>query len=118
VPAWVREQLARLAMKPTAGIWGMALMAFALLTALPSCEAISGRETTGEYVDDATITTRVKTALARDPEVKAREVNVETFRNEVQLSGFVGTREEAAKAARIAAQVPGVRVVRNNIAVR
>lgn len=105
-------------MKPIAGICGTALMAFALLAALPSCEAISGRESAGEYLDDTTITTRVKTALAADPEVKAREVNVETFRNEVQLSGFVSTREEAAKAARIAAQVPGVRVVRNNIAVR
>jgi hyperosmotically inducible protein len=105
-------------MKPTRGICGTALMALALLVALPSCEAVSGRESAGEYLDDATITTRVKTALAADPEVKAREVNVETFRNEVQLSGFVSTRDEAAKAARIAAQIPGVRLVRNNIAVR
>jgi len=97
---------------------GSALIALGLLAVLPSCEAVSGRETAGEYLDDATITTRVKSALAADPEVKAREVNVETFRNEVQLSGFVATRDEAAKAARIATQVPGVRAVRNNIAVR
>lgn len=105
-------------MKVISGFCGSAMLAVALLATLPSCEAISGRETAGEYVDDATITTRVKTALAADPDVKAREVNVETFRNEVQLSGFVATRDEASKAARIAAQVPGVRTVRNNIAVR
>lgn len=105
-------------MKSIPGICAAALLALAAVAVLPSCEAISGRESAGEYVDDATITTRVKSALAADPEVKAREVNVETFRNEVQLSGFVSTRDEAAKAARIAAGVPGVRVVRNNIAVR
>lgn len=97
---------------------GSALIALGLLEVLPCCEAVSGRETAGEYLDDATITARVKSALAAEPDVKAREVNVETFRNEVQLSGFVATRDEAAKAGRIAKQVPGVRAVRNNIAVR
>lgn len=94
------------------------LATLAVAASLVACEAISGKETAGQYVDDATITARVKSALAADPVVKAREVSVETFKSEVQLSGFVRTPDEAAKAAQIAARVPGVRAVRNNLAVR
>ena len=98
--------------------FGRLLAAASVAVTLVACEAMSGKETAGQYVDDATITTRVKTALAADPVVKAREVSVETLKSEVLLSGFVQTREEAARAAKLASEVPGVRAVRNNLAVR
>jgi hyperosmotically inducible protein len=90
----------------------------ALIGSVAACDAISGKETAGQYVDDATITTRVRTAFAQDPVVKAREVGVETLRSEVQLSGFVRTNDEAVRAAQIAQNTPGVRAVRNNIQIR
>jgi hyperosmotically inducible protein len=95
-----------------------AVAALALIGSVAACDAISGKETAGQYVDDATITTRVRTAFAQDPVVKAREVGVETLRSEVQLSGFVRTNDEAVRAAQIAQNTPGVRAVRNNIQVR
>jgi hyperosmotically inducible periplasmic protein len=90
----------------------------ALAISLGACDAISGKETPGQYVDDASITTRIKSAFAADPVVKAREVGVETLRGEVQLTGFVTSREEAARAVDIARKTEGVRGVRNSIAIR
>lgn len=94
------------------------LAAFCVTATLAACDAVSGKETAGQYVDDATITARVKSALAADPVVKAREVSVETLRGEVQLSGFVKTNEEASRAVSIARNAEGVRTVRNSIVVR
>jgi hyperosmotically inducible periplasmic protein len=94
------------------------IAALALVGSVAACDAISGKETAGQYVDDTTITTRVKAAFAEDPVVKAREVSVETLKSEVQLGGFVRTRDEATRAAQIAQNVRGVRAVHNNIQVR
>lgn len=74
--------------------------------------------TVGEYVDDATITTRVKTRFAEDSRVSAMRISVETLKGEVQLSGFASSADERNHAADIAARVPGVTKVRNNIVVR
>ncbi|HLP03508.1 MAG TPA: BON domain-containing protein [Opitutaceae bacterium] len=82
------------------------------------CAATATRESTGEYIDNSAITARVKTALASDQMVKAREVHVETFRGSVQLSGFVSTDAEKERAAQLAAGIPGVREVKNNIIVK
>jgi osmotically-inducible protein OsmY len=82
------------------------------------CAATATRESTGEYIDNSAVTARVKAALASDEMVKAREVHVETFRGSVQLSGFVSTDTEKARAAQLAAAVPGVREVKNNIIVK
>ncbi|MFT3830802.1 MAG: BON domain-containing protein [Opitutaceae bacterium] len=82
------------------------------------CAATATRESTGEYIDNSAITARVKTALASDELVKAREVHVETFRGSVQLSGFVSTDTEKKRAEQLAAGVPGVREVKNNIIVK
>lgn len=82
------------------------------------CAGTATRESTGEYIDNSAITTKVKSALAADEVVKAREINVDTFRGTVQLSGFVNTSAEKERAEQIASGVQGVREVRNNITVK
>ncbi len=82
------------------------------------CASTSTKESTGEYVDDAAITVKVKAALVKDDTVKAREVNVETFKGIVQLSGFVSTSAEKAQAGLIARGIQGVTDVKNNIAIK
>ncbi len=98
---------------------------FALLTAglglasfTVGCAGTATRESTGEYIDDASITVKVKAAFVNDPVVKALDVKVETFKGVVQLSGFVSTAEEKAQASRVAAMVKGVTDVKNSIVVK
>lgn len=89
------------------------------LSLLPTgCAATATRESTGEYVDDAGITTKVKAAFVRDPVVKALDVKVETFKGVVQLSGFVDTPDQKTRAEQIARNTPGVQNVKNNIAIK
>ena len=95
-----------------------ALAALVLAGSVAGCSLTSGRETAGEYLDDTTITTRVKAALIADKTVKASQIGVETMQNVVQLSGFVDTPQERLRAGDIARNVSGVREVQNNIAVR
>lgn len=94
------------------------LLASFLILALVACAPTAKREGTGEYIDDTLITTKVKAALAADPNVKATEVNVETFKGMVQLSGFVSTKESIQKAIDIARGVSGVRGVKNDMTVK
>lgn len=89
-----------------------------LAISLGSCSAMQGRETASEYVDDATITTKVKAAILEDPTLKLSQINVETFQDVVQLSGFVDTSMDATKAQQIASSIKGVRQVKNDIVVR
>lgn len=89
------------------------------LTLLPAgCAGTATRESTGEYVDDASITTKVKAEFVRDPVVKALDVKVETFKGVVQLSGFVDSPQEKSRAEQIARNVPGVQGVKNNISIK
>ena len=79
----------------------------------------STKETPGQYVDDATVTAKVKTAIASDVGVKAASnVNVETYRGVVQLSGFADSEDQAAKAVTAAKKVSGVRSVKNDIRIK
>jgi len=94
------------------------LAAFAVVVAVSGCAMFSGRETAGEYVDDTTITTRVKAAIFNDPALKSMEISVETMQDVVQLSGFVDSAQSKAKAGAIASNVEGVRQLRNNLVVR
>jgi hyperosmotically inducible periplasmic protein len=94
------------------------LVALALTTSLAACTVMSGRETAGEYVDDATITTKVKAAMFDDPSVKVMQIGVETMQNVVQLSGFVDSAQIKARAGELARGVEGVREVRNDLVVR
>ena len=82
------------------------------------CASTSTRESTGEYIDDSTITAKIKAAFAKDPVVSAMEVNVETYKGVVQLSGFVKTADQIQQAQQLAGSVAGVRSIHNNIVVR
>lgn len=92
------------------------LVAVALaIVLLGGCAATPTQESTGEYIDDSTLTTKVKTTLLQDPQVSGLGINVETFKGEVQLSGFANTEAERQRAAALARKVPGVVAVTNDI---
>lgn len=86
-----------------------------LLAALSACGGNPAKESTGEYIDDSVITTKVKAAFVQSKEVKAGNIQVETFKGKVQLSGFADSSAEIERAAQIAAKVAGVKSVRNDI---
>jgi osmotically-inducible protein OsmY len=88
------------------------------LTLQSGCAGTATRQSTGEYVDDAAITAKVKSAFVKDEVVKAMQVDVTTFKGNVQLSGFVDTAEQKARAGQVAAGVQGVTNVTNNISVK
>jgi len=90
---------------------GVALVA----AALAACAGSPTKESTGELFDDTVITTKVKSKLIGDKEVSALDVQVETFKGTVQLSGFVGTDRERQRAAELARAVDGVKEVRNDL---
>lgn len=85
---------------------------------LASCGATDSRESTGEYIDDTVITTKVKAAILKDSTLSAAEINVETFKGVVQLSGFVSSRAEINKASEVARSVSGVSSVKNDIRIK
>ena len=82
------------------------------------CAVVRDQQTVGSYVDDTTITTRVKAKFAEDQTVSAMAIGVETLKGVVQLSGFAKSADERAMAERLARGVPGVQSVKNDIAVR
>jgi len=86
-----------------------------LLASLLGCAGTSTKEGTGEYFDDTVITTKVKAAIFNEPSLKSAEINVETFKGTVQLSGFVNSRADIDKAAQVARGVNGVKSVRNDM---
>jgi osmotically-inducible protein OsmY len=89
-----------------------------LIVALTACAPTAKHEGTGEYVDDSVITTKVKAAFAEDPQVKATQVKVETFKGTVQLSGFVDSKDSARRAVELARQVQGVTSVKDDMQVK
>ena len=80
-----------------------------------ACATSSKQESTGEYVDDTVITTRVKAAILNEPTLKSMEINVETYKSVVQLSGFVSTRDMMLKAASLAGDIKGVTGVKSDM---
>ena len=82
------------------------------------CASTSTREGTGEYFDDSVITTKVKTAIFQDDSLKSSEINVETFKGVVQLSGFVNSQADVNKAVEVAGKVKGVTSVKNDMRVK
>ena len=86
-----------------------------LLASLLGCASTTTQEGAGEYVDDTVITTKVKAAIFKNPSLKSAEINVETFKGVVQLSGFVNSREDIDKAVRLARDIPGVVSVKNDM---
>lgn len=85
------------------------------LVSVTGCESTPKQEGTGEYIDDSVITTKVKAALVNDPVTKATEINVETFKGVVQLSGFVSSQAAVNRAVELARGVGGVKSVRNDM---
>lgn len=82
------------------------------------CAGTPTQESTGEYLSDTWITTKVKTALANDSIVKSTEVNVETFKGDVQLSGFVSSKPAMDQAVLVARDVEGVASVKNDMRIK
>jgi osmotically-inducible protein OsmY len=89
-----------------------------LMVAFVACASTSKQESTGEYVDDSVITTKVKSLLAADDFLKSFQISVETYKGTVQLSGSVNSQKAIDKAVEIARSVKGVNSVRNNLIVK
>jgi hyperosmotically inducible protein len=92
-----------------------ALVATTMLLGTLGCASSRTHEGTGQYVDDSVITTKVKSAILGEPGLKVAEINVETFKGVVQLSGFVSTRTDIDSAIRLAHNVDGVKSVKNDM---
>jgi osmotically-inducible protein OsmY len=86
-----------------------------LMASFLGCASTSKHEGTGEYFDDTVITTKVKAAVLKEPSLKSAEINVETFKGVVQLSGFVNSQEDINKAVVVARGVEGVKSVTNSM---
>ena len=91
-----------------------ALLAITLVSVV-GCASTSQQEGTGEYVDDAVITAKVKAAIFNEPTLKSIEINVETFKGVVQLSGFINSQADIDKAVSLARSVKGVTGVKNDM---
>jgi len=94
------------------------MIAILATAGLIGCASTSKSEGTGEYLDDTVITAKVKTAIFEQPTLKSAEINVETFKGVVQLSGFVASQESANTAVMTAKNVKGVSSVKNDMRVK
>ena len=94
------------------------LVLLMLIATFTACASTPKKESTGEYVDDSVITTKVKSLLAADDFLKSFQIGVETFKGTVQLSGFVASQQAVDKASEIARSVKGVTSVKNDLAVK
>lgn len=94
-----------------------AILALTLVTAV-GCSSSSKQESTGEYVDDSVITSKVKSAILGDPATKVAEISVETYKGVVQLSGFVSSQAAANRAVELARGVKGVVSVKNDMRIK
>jgi osmotically-inducible protein OsmY len=86
-----------------------------LLAFFVGCASTPKQEGTGEYVDDTVITTKVKAAVLNEPSLKSAEINVETFKGVVQLSGFVSSQANINREVEVARSFPGVKSVKNDM---
>jgi osmotically-inducible protein OsmY len=96
----------------------MALLGAGLAISAAACAATPTQESTGGYVDDSTITAKVKTDLAQDSKVSASDVSVKTYKGVVDLSGFVNSQSQISEARLVAGQVNGVKAVHDNLIVK
>lgn len=94
------------------------MFAMLVFATLMGCASTATREGTGEYVDDAVITTKVKAAIFNEPGLKVSEINVETYKGVVQLSGFVSSKATQSKAADLARGIAGVKSVKDDMRVK
>lgn len=97
----------------------MQLVVFmALMTVFTACAATQKHESTGQYVDNSVITTKVKTAIFNEASLKTLQINVKSYKQVVQLSGFVDSPQSITKAGEVAARVDGVEKVVNDLVVK
>ena len=89
-----------------------------LLVSFLGCASTAKQEGTGEYFDDSVITTKVKAEIFNEASLKSNEINVETFKGVVQLSGFVNSQANINKAVEVARKVKGVKSVTNSMRVK
>jgi osmotically-inducible protein OsmY len=89
-----------------------------LIVSFAACASTYKTESTGQYIDNSVITTKIKSLLAEDDFLKSFRISVETFKGVVQLSGFVSSQDAVYKAGQIAAGVEGVRSVKNDLIVK
>jgi osmotically-inducible protein OsmY len=89
-----------------------------LVTFIAGCAATQHKESTGEYVDDSVLTSKVKAEIFNDPMLKVFQINVESFKGVVQLSGFVDSAQASARAVEVAKSVKGVQSVKNSLVVK
>lgn len=89
-----------------------------VLISLSACAATDTKESTGQYVDNSVLTAKVKTAIFNEPTLKSSEITVQTYKGEVQLSGFVSSIEQTNKAVEVAKSIPGVTSVKNDMRVK
>ena len=94
------------------------LICMGLLTAFMGCAATQKHESTGQYVDNSVITTKVKAAIFNEESLKTLQINVKTFKGVVQLSGFVDSAQSITKAGEVAGRVDGVEAVDNKLVVK
>jgi hypothetical protein len=94
------------------------LICIGLIAVFLGCASTPTRQSSGEYVDDSAITARVKAAIFDDPSLKVLQINVETFKGEVQLSGFVDAAQNVRRAGEVARGVKGVKSVKNDLIVK
>jgi osmotically-inducible protein OsmY len=97
---------------------GFVVSATLIFATLLGCASTPTREGTGEYVDDTVITTKVKAAIFAEPTLKSTEINVETFKGVVQLSGFVSSDADTQKAVEVTRKIKGVESVKNDMRVK
>ncbi len=95
-----------------------AALAVPAIAITAGCASTPSHESTGEYADDSTTTAKVKTALLQDPGLKSLAVSVKTYRGEVELSGFVNTPDQIAKAVSVTRATSGVQSVKNDLHVK
>ena len=89
--------------------------AIVFMASAMGCASTAKHEGTGEYVDDTVITGKVKAAILKEPTLKSAEINVETFKGVVQLSGFVSSAANESTAVKVATNVEGVKSVKNDM---
>ena len=94
------------------------IIGFVLVVFMAGCAGTRQKASTGEYIDDSVITTKVKAEIFNDPMLKVFQINVETFKGVVQLSGFVNSQRASARASEVARSVKGVTEVKNSLIVK
>lgn len=94
------------------------IISFLLAMLIAGCAGGPKYESTGEYLDDSVLTTKVQTSILGDSRLKLLQINVETFKGVVQLSGFVDSAGAAERAVELARKVKGVKSVNNSLIVK